>query len=43
MTTKGEGHGMGLSIVRQTVEEYGGSVTVSSDAQETAFCVAVPM
>lgn len=42
VTTKGEGHGMGLSIVRQTVEEYGGSVTVSSDAQETAFCVAVP-
>ena len=42
VTTKGDGHGMGLSIVRQTLEEYSGSITVSSNAQETTFCVVVP-
>ena len=42
VSTKGEGRGMGLSIVRQTLEPYGGTITCASDAQETSFCVMVP-
>ena len=42
VSTKGEGRGMGLSIVRQTLETYGGGIACQSDAQETTFCVTVP-
>ena len=42
VSTKGEGRGMGLSIVRQTLEAHGGTIACTSDAQETAFCVTVP-
>ena len=42
VSTKGEGRGMGLSIVRQTLEAYGGTVTCESDAERTAFGVTVP-
>ena len=42
VSTKGEGRGMGLSIVRQTLEAYGGTVTCESTPEQTAFCVVVP-
>lgn len=42
VSTKGEGRGMGLSIVRQTLETYGGTIACESDERETAFCVTVP-
>ena len=41
VSTKGEGRGMGLSIVRQTLAEFGGSITLA-DGEETAFVVTVP-
>lgn len=42
VSTKGEGRGMGLSIVKQTLEAYGGTITCLSKVGETAFCVTVP-
>ena len=42
VSTKGEGRGMGLSIVRQTLENYDGEITCCSDDHKTAFCVVVP-
>ena len=42
VSTKGEGHGMGLNIVRQTLDANGGSITCQSDASQTAFTVTVP-
>lgn len=42
VSTKGEGHGMGLSIVRQTLAAQGGTVSCESDAQETVFRVTLP-
>jgi len=42
VSTKGEGRGMGLSIVRQTLAAYGGTVECSSNAGETAFSVTIP-
>ena len=42
VSTKGEGRGMGLSIVRQTLEAYGGTVTCASNPEQTAFSVTVP-
>ncbi|NLI22863.1 MAG: GHKL domain-containing protein [Clostridiales bacterium] len=42
VSTKGEGRGMGLSIVRQTLSAHGGSVACESNAQETTFSVTVP-
>jgi two-component system sensor histidine kinase AgrC len=42
VSTKGEGRGMGLSIVRQTLDEYGGAIACESTAEETSFCVTVP-
>lgn len=42
VSSKGEGRGMGLSIVRQTLEGYGASIAVQSDEGETAFTVTVP-
>ncbi|MBQ8954227.1 MAG: Spo0B domain-containing protein [Clostridia bacterium] len=41
-STKGEGRGMGLSIVRGIVDEAGGTLTVSSDERQTAFSGSLP-
>lgn len=41
VSTKGEGHGLGLSIVRRTLGEYGGAISLQTDGQ-TAFTVTVP-
>ena len=41
-TTKGEGHGMGLHIVRRTLKERGGDIQVQSDAAKTVFSGSVP-
>lgn len=41
VSTKGEGRGMGLSIVRQTLAEFGGAIALE-DGGETAFTVTVP-
>ena len=41
-TTKGEGHGMGLHIVRRTLRERGGDIQLQSDAEKTAFFGYVP-
>lgn len=41
-TTKSEGHGSGLSIVREIVATYGGAISVSSDALCTRFTGVIP-
>jgi len=41
VSTKGEGRGMGLSIVRKTLAEFGGEIRLE-DGAETAFTVTVP-
>ena len=41
VSTKGDGRGMGLSIVRNTLAEYGGAIALA-DQDETAFVVTVP-
>ncbi len=41
-TTKGDGHGMGLHIVRNTLRERGGDISVQSDERLTAFSGFVP-
>ena len=41
-TTKSEGHGSGLAIVREILEQYGGSIAVESDNEATAFIGSVP-
>lgn len=41
-TTKGDGHGMGLHIVRKTVTDRGGDITVTSDEEKTVFSGYVP-
>lgn len=41
-TTKGDGHGMGLHIVRRTLKERGGDITVTSDDGLTVFSGFVP-
>jgi two-component system, LytTR family, sensor histidine kinase AgrC len=42
-TTKGEkGEGMGLAITKETLEEYGGNINVSSNPNETIFEVSIP-
>ena len=41
-STKGEGRGMGLSIVRGIMESGGGSLTLRSDAHETRFEGTLP-
>lgn len=42
VTTKGEGHGMGLFIVRKTIRERGGDITLQSDGDATIFSGFVP-
>lgn len=42
VSTKGEGRGMGLSIVRQTLENADGTITCKSDDEQTCFCVTLP-
>jgi sensor histidine kinase regulating citrate/malate metabolism len=42
VSTKGEGHGMGLNIVRQRLNELGGVITLLSDPNETTFSVLLP-
>ena len=41
VSTKGEGHGMGLAIVRKTLSEFGGTIALE-DSAETAFTVSIP-
>ena len=41
-TTKGDGHGMGLHIVRNTLQDRGGGITVKSDENSTVFSGHVP-
>ena len=41
-TTKGDGHGMGLHIVRRTLRDRGGDIEVRSDEKTTAFSGFVP-
>ena len=42
VTTKAEGHGMGLYIVKKTLEERGGGIELAGDAEETTFSGWVP-
>ena len=42
ITTKGEGHGMGLYIVRKTIRDRGGDIMLESNAERTAFRGYVP-
>lgn len=42
ITTKADGHGMGLYIVRKVLQERGGDITLTSDAQGTTFSGFVP-
>ena len=41
-TTKGEGHGMGLHIVRRTLRARGGDIAVQSGPEKTVFTGFVP-
>jgi len=42
-STKGEGRGQGLHIVRTLVEEAGGSIEISSTADNTQFSGRLPI
>ncbi|MBR6786779.1 MAG: Spo0B domain-containing protein [Clostridia bacterium] len=42
VSSHGEGRGMGLYIVRTTIENYGGNITVHSDAAQTTFAGFIP-
>jgi signal transduction histidine kinase len=43
-TTKKHGTGLGLALVRQTIHDHGGAVTVASDpGRGTAFTVTLPL
>lgn len=42
ITTKSAGHGMGLFIVRKTLNDRGGDISVSSTAESTTFSGWVP-
>ena len=39
---KGDGAGLGLSIVKSIVDAHGGSITVTSDDQKTCFQITLP-
>ena len=42
-TTKGErGNGLGLFIVRSTIEQHGGSITLQTGSKGTAFTICLP-
>ena len=41
-TTKGDGHGMGLHIVRKTLHDRGGDITLTSEEEKTVFSGYVP-
>ena len=41
-TTKSDGHGSGLSIVREILTGYGGVITVASDENSTRFTGTIP-
>lgn len=41
-TTKGDGHGMGLHIVRRTLNARGGDINVESSLEKTSFSGYVP-
>jgi len=41
-TTKSEGHGSGLSIVAEILENHGGSISVQSDEEQTVFSGLIP-
>ena len=42
VSTKGEGRGMGLAIVAQTLADHGGQISFTSGEAETVFQVTVP-
>ncbi len=42
VSTKGENRGMGLSIVRQTLAEYDGTIACESNEEQTSFIVSLP-
>lgn len=42
VSSHGEGRGMGLYIVRKTLESYGGEIHVTSDAERTIFSGLIP-
>ena len=42
VSTHGEGRGMGLYIVRSTLQKYGGEIHVTSDEDRTIFSGLVP-
>ena len=41
-TTKADGHGSGLSIVREILRRYGGDITVESTPDSTTFSGVIP-
>ena len=41
-TKKGEGHGMGLSIVMDVLKSYGGTMKLTSDQHRTTFSFSLP-
>ncbi|MBE5815726.1 MAG: GHKL domain-containing protein [Clostridiales bacterium] len=42
VTTKGENHGMGLSIVQKTLDQYGGTIAAEAGEHFTAFTITLP-
>ncbi|MBR4068371.1 MAG: GHKL domain-containing protein [Clostridia bacterium] len=42
VTSKGENHGMGLSIVQKILEQYGGSIAVTAEDHHTVFTITLP-
>ena len=42
-TTKHYGTGIGLTLCKRIVENHGGSISVKSDAEGTAFTVWIPL